>query len=635
MNQQYTEIPQNEEPENLNNTTKTDFLDYNYNLYSSSMLLKWVKTQLNPNTSSLGDACKRNMHLRILNDLKEKIEEIKAIDTVLLDRKERSKDHFENLVLVNTALHLLNLEQEPTFKNLETCKQLAYTNQVQDFISYWNGHRLDMVWSRNFIEVMMLASAATLPALSRLLATVALVNGILSYGLYFLRGGLDVTKKVKHTVQEHDFYQQHGISSWERLAVQYKLRYARIINDVVLWGPVNLLTCHYLVGSGLLGNLGNGLTVFLLMGDLYMTTVVKSQFNHNFERLNRELRFKFGQKTEADSTYLNQLIAQTLSAEETAEFEQLKTITNLNDEETKKLEQLKEKMNLTAELAILNNSVQTTVPSNHLNDLLANLSENQKAINQDFDLVIAYQTALVASFSLIFVACLMTPLNMPLLIAGSVGCFLFQFLINLKDMYLRLQGEDNPHNLNAIYKEMFTRVLLQMLIPAAIISAGILVMPLMPTMSVWLMFGMCMTLAAIMVTLAEDLMSQYRLDAQAANLPSAPEKVIDDKLKDTLNNYIYQSQIQSYEDALTKHNDRQFAHLGYSFLAMSFMAGVFTISLSTTLLPVGISLMAGASLIAAIAMLSSKGWMNNEIGHVTGISLHKEEPETSNPLLQR
>lgn len=579
MEQKYSSVvPQDFDPLNA---TKNDYLDYNYNLYSSTMLLKWVKSELNPATSSLGDPNKKESHLKILTELKRKIKTIQEIDLRLLDRKERLKDHLENLVLVNTAINLLNQDKGVTFETVELSKKLAYTNQVQDFISYWNGHRLDMVWSRNFIEVMLLASAATLPALSRLLAIVALVNGILSYSLYFLRGGLDVTKMVKHTVQEEDFYVQKEISTWERLMVQYKLRYARIINDIVLWGPVNLLTCHYLVGSGLLGNLGNGLTVFLLMGDLYMTTVVKSQSNHNFERLNREMRFKFGMQT----------------AEDVAYFKNLREKPDLSVEET-------------AELALLPEQQNNQSNDEKLDHLFTAFKETQAATNRDFDLVIAYQTALVASFSLIFVACIMTPLNMPLLIAGSVGCFLFQFLINLKDMYLRLEGETNEHNKHAIYQEMFTRIFLQILIPAAIISAGILVMPLMPTLSVWLMFGMCMSLAAIMVTLAEDLMAEYRLEAQAKNLPLPLEKKAS-----PLDIYLSRSQHMSYIEAQAKHNDRQISHLCYSALALSFMAGIVTMSLSSALLPVGISLMAGSALFAAIGFISSSnGFSDDTIG---------------------
>ncbi len=602
MNNEYELIKANDNAP-ADKADKNDFLDYNYNLYSSTMLLKWVKVQLSPNTSfDVTDDNKTQAHIKILNALKKKLEAIAYLDEYVLDRKERIKDNQDNLNLVDAALILLENRNAINQDNIEKAKQTAYTNRIQDSISYWNGHRLDLVWSRNFIEVMLLASATTLPALSRLLATLALVNGILSYGLYFIRGGLDVTKKVKHTVQEHDFYENNQLTTWERLAVQYKLRYARIINDVVLWGPVNLLTCHLLTGTGLLGNLGNGLTVFLLMGDLYMTTVVKSQSNHNFERLNREMRFLFGIANDADKEYLDALKAidkDKLSVEQKAEKDLL--------------------TGLEHQPRIQNDG--------YLLHLFDTLRANQMATNEDFDLIIAYQTALVASFSLIFVACLMTPLNMPLLIAGSVGCFLFQYLINLKDMYLRLESETNVHNQHAIYKEMITRVILQTLVPAAIIAAGILVMPLLPTLSVWLVFGMCMTLAATMVTLSENLMSQYRLDAQQANLPKNPPiattaeqlaALQDDnarrqaQLMYQLEQKKYDAQFSAYQNGQQSLNEKLMSDLQYSALAITFMAGVCTVAASATFLPIGIALIASSALVTAMLQLPKN---NNDGPH--------------------
>ena len=600
---------------------KNDFLDYNYNLYSSTMLLKWLKVQLSPNTTfDVTDNHKTQAHIQILKVLKKKLEAIAYLDKEVLDRKERIKDNQDNLNLVDAALILLENKNVINEENIENARKTAFTNNIQDSISYWNGHRLDLVWSRNFIEVMLLASSTTLPALSRLLATVAFVNGILSYGLYFLRGGLDVTKKVKHTIQEHDFYETNGLTTWERLAVQYKLRYARIINDVVLWGPVNLLTCHLLTGPGLLGNLGNGLTVFLLVGDLYMTTVVKSQSLHNFDRLNREMRFQFGIATEEDRNYLDNLNKtpnDNLSVEQKAEKDLL---TGLKDQDQHKNEN-----------------------DGHLLHLFDTLRVNQMATNEDFDLIIAYQTALVASFSLIFVACLMTPLNMLLLIAGSVGCFFFQYLINLKDMYLRLESETNVHNQHAIYKEMITRVILQTLVPAAIIAAGILVMPLLPTLSVWLMFGMCMTLAATMVTLSENLMSQYRLDAQQANLPTnvpiAPTAeqlaaLPDDnarrqaQLMYQFEQNKYDAQFSVYQNGQQSLNQKLMSDLQYSALAITFMAGVCTIAASATMMPLGVALIASSALVTAMLQLpknSNDAPQNHDDEH--------DDNEEFNPLL--
>jgi hypothetical protein len=61
------------------------------------------------------------------------------------------------------------------------------------------------------------------------------------------------------------------LSFEETLAFQWRQRYYRICNDLILWAPVNYLTFHVLVGD--LAFYGNVITALLLAGDFILSTI--------------------------------------------------------------------------------------------------------------------------------------------------------------------------------------------------------------------------------------------------------------------------------------------------------------------------------------------------------------------------
>lgn len=180
--------------------------------------------------------------------------------------KEDAKASYEAYVLNQFGTNAnFRAEEDPEIKE--------FTNFVKELISYINSHRLDGVWSRALINTLLglgLMVSVTLVALSK---AVAIINGFASYLMYYLRGGLELGKMVKHTFSHHQFYEDNDISALDIATVQLGQRYTTIINDLVLWGPVNMVTFHWwtdLRGAEQ-GNKGDWLTLGLLCADLTLT----------------------------------------------------------------------------------------------------------------------------------------------------------------------------------------------------------------------------------------------------------------------------------------------------------------------------------------------------------------------------
>jgi len=232
--------------------TKQDFMDYNYNNYFISVLKK------------------------CLNDLNDDPTQKAYLEKILTDKLNKKK-YLDKLM-----------------ERKQELGKFAITKYIQDQIDYFNSHRLDMVWSRNFIETILFVAKINLNELSLFLKSIANLNGYLSYGLYFVRGGLDLLNLVKHVVLPsedlQEFYNKFDVSNSEKFIVQWRLRYGRLMNDIVLWGPVNLATFHWLTGNGILGIAGNFLTVLLLVGDFAMTYISKMDKEHYHQMMQDELK---------------------------------------------------------------------------------------------------------------------------------------------------------------------------------------------------------------------------------------------------------------------------------------------------------------------------------------------------------
>ena len=264
----------------------SDFRNYHRNHYYLELNNAWISSLIGNNLTEE----EKNVQVVILEFIKNKLQTKNQIDELLLDRK--TQIHANSLKLDEINSRLFELQNTDKTQQAKKPHQIAYTTSLKDCISEVNAHRLDMVWSRTFIEVMISFFGSTVPELKSLIAIIALANGFASYGFYLLRGGVDALPAIKHMLP-HEKYDEHGITLLDRLAFQTEQRYQRIINDLVLWAPVNFITFHYWTGNGWLGFAGNLLTAVLLLGDYSLNYYVYYDKIRQFNLITKELEAQF------------------------------------------------------------------------------------------------------------------------------------------------------------------------------------------------------------------------------------------------------------------------------------------------------------------------------------------------------
>jgi hypothetical protein len=288
-------------PEN-NNSFKDNFQNYNYNLYAIELYQRWINTKQfrNYNDDELD---------RALKDYATKLIYKAQIDIIFNRKDERVKNKnalrkIKSILGQNSELHSIvdkaiqnpfsafdtESEEETLPLLCDSEQSSAQSKSLQSKISYVNSHRLDLVWSRNMIDTLLGLGIKTNKSLQSVSANVALLNGVASYGFYFVRGGMDLMKLIKHTAfTEHEELEKNNIKLNDKLRLQWGLRYASIINDIILWGPVNFATFHYLYGMEMLGYFGNVLTVGLLFCDFSLNLYNLIHAQNKFKALKKQL----------------------------------------------------------------------------------------------------------------------------------------------------------------------------------------------------------------------------------------------------------------------------------------------------------------------------------------------------------
>jgi hypothetical protein len=253
---------------------------YNYILsiftrwVDSSQFAKWLVT----NPSELRAT---------LDFFKNSIIEKNKIDFEALKRKnEHQKNKIALVKLYNLYKdHLMNGEHQQHAEH--SCAQIAEAfaihrgpvnqilpeieiiSSINQAISSTNNHRLDGVWSRNMFNTLKYLQIYQSDLLDKLIGHVRFLNNITSYGFYFVRGGLEGLKLLSHVFDQAEYYQRNHISTWNKLIVQWSLRFPTLINDLILWAPVNLLCAHFLGDQP-----SNLLTSALLLGDFLHGCVI-------------------------------------------------------------------------------------------------------------------------------------------------------------------------------------------------------------------------------------------------------------------------------------------------------------------------------------------------------------------------
>lgn len=253
-----------------------NFRSYNQHKFGIDLLSRFIETEA---FKKLNAVDKSN----VLTNYKNMLLSKSYIDHFVFKKKQQTISNYRLLkklkqVFLGAESNDLDSLFTPDYSNM-TGSPTEWTNLVKNEICDFNAHRLDGVWSRAVTNSILQFKNIDWSQFSQLDHDTAQIMGHASYGLYFLRGGLDVAKLIKHTVVNDPFYEQHQISRSDRLAVQWEMRFGQILNDIILWGPVNAATFYSLQDVK-----GDILTAALLVADLLLSIYVYFKTKAFFEK---------------------------------------------------------------------------------------------------------------------------------------------------------------------------------------------------------------------------------------------------------------------------------------------------------------------------------------------------------------
>lgn len=126
-----------------------------------------------------------------------------------------------------------------------------------------NGRRLFWVWTRCLIETVVIIAHEALLVSTMIAAWV-------SWSLYWFRGGVTAAAAAWHSYDSLVTERERAIASHKRAWAQWSARYDDILNDLI-WGSANFACCFWLIGAGILGTIGDSLTLVLLGMDLLLS----------------------------------------------------------------------------------------------------------------------------------------------------------------------------------------------------------------------------------------------------------------------------------------------------------------------------------------------------------------------------
>lgn len=147
------------------------------------------------------------------------------------------------------------------------------TGLLKKNISEVNGKRLQWVWGNALLGTVFSLLGQqfdweTIPVMQGNLNDVSKVTGYISWIIYYIRGGIELTLFLKNATATKP--NEYGITSADLWKAQWAQRKFALLNDWI-WGAANM-ACHLvLTGSGMLGYVGNVVTVGLLIMDLSLT----------------------------------------------------------------------------------------------------------------------------------------------------------------------------------------------------------------------------------------------------------------------------------------------------------------------------------------------------------------------------
>ncbi len=306
---------------------------------------------------------------------------------------------------------------------LESVDTMASRRQsATDFISFINERRLYWVWAGSTVATLLNIFPDYLINPSNATAALSwtsLVGGSLSWILYFMRGGFAWCGLIEHVFFPTKEERLLGLTWQERFWIQWEMRKYQILNDTI-WGVCNCACFFVLVGSGLLGNMGNAFTASLLLMDALLT--VWRMYEEETQHAERMQHF------EKDIECLQ---AQIAWAQKTGQS-------------TTKLQMAYEETKLRANRA--------------------KLDWQYKKTSTAMDLL--YSTCLLAGFTVICLSVLFMPhVALVLAVVGTLLCFTLNLIYNVSSMSMnvskakdiRQQTDEALLKELADFKKLFTR----------------------------------------------------------------------------------------------------------------------------------------------------------------------------------
>ena len=184
----------------------------------------------------------------------------------------------------------------------------TYAKGLKFAINKITAHRLNWVWSGGLdLAIMSMLPEGTghTRYAGNVLSQFSIGTGYMSFVLYYFRLGLNLALLVHGTLKgswmdpnrtQADIDMNIGIQ--ERFRTQWQQRKFAIINDA-FWATANMACFIYLIGNGMLGYIGGGLTAALLLMDiglaLWEYSDLETDHNELMEQYNNdigELRLK-------------------------------------------------------------------------------------------------------------------------------------------------------------------------------------------------------------------------------------------------------------------------------------------------------------------------------------------------------
>ena len=150
----------------------------------------------------------------------------------------------------------------------------SQTDAIKGMMDPLNERRLFWVWGEDVVAWLLRLlpdSFANKKSAEKALHAPDGILGAVGWSLYYARFTIELGLLLKHTLQGPWMNEDEAlIPAYERFQSQWQQRKFIMLNDLA-WATVNLVTYFWLVGKGLMGYLGDVVTVSLLLFDASVT----------------------------------------------------------------------------------------------------------------------------------------------------------------------------------------------------------------------------------------------------------------------------------------------------------------------------------------------------------------------------